>query len=336
LLVGYDGAQSGPAGPPDSAGTVAVVTLRLTVDVESWRANIDHVRRHCPGLVPVVKGNGYGFGRAELAAVAAGFADTLAVGTVHELDHVPAGVTPVVLTPTRRPPTGLTPILTVGSVDHVRALQGWRGRVLVKLVSSVRRFGATVDELGEVTGTARAAGLDIVGFSVHPPVAGTEDEHLDDVSSWLDVLDPDDEVWVSHVSPGSYHDLRDAWPGRRFRIRVGTRLWHGDKAALHLDADVLDIRPVRAGDHAGYRQGVVPAGGHLVMIGAGTAHGVHPLGDGRSPFHFDRHRLELLEPPHMHTSMVLVPSDRRGPRVGDHVDVQRPLITSYPDEIRWR
>jgi hypothetical protein len=208
--------------------------------------------------------------------------------------------------------------------------------VLVKLASSVRRFGTTVEDLGEVTATARGAGLDVVGFSVHPPVVGSDDEHLDDVSAWLDVLDPDDEVWVSHVSPGAYQDLRDAWPGRRFRIRVGTRLWHGDKAALHLDADVLDSRPVRAGDHAGYRQHVVPTDGRLVMIGAGTAHGVHPLEDGRSPFHFARRRLALLEPPHMHTSMVVVPAGEPGPEEGGRVDVQRPLISSYPDEVRWR
>ena len=67
--------------------------------------------------------------------------------------------------------------------------------------------------------------------------------------------------------------------------------------------------------HAGYRQGVVPADGTLVMVGAGTAHGVHPLDDGRSPFHFARRRLALLEPPHMHTSMV-VRADRRARRRG--------------------
>ncbi|MET0326074.1 MAG: alanine racemase [Ilumatobacteraceae bacterium] len=312
------------------------MTLRLTVDTEPWRANVDHVRRHCPGLVPVVKGNGYGFGRAELAVIAAGFADTMAVGTVHELDHVPAGVTPVVLTPSRRPPTGLTPIVTVGSVQHVRALHGWRGRVLVKLVSSVHRFGATLEELGEVTAAARTAGLDIVGFSIHPPVVGSDDEHLDDIAPWLDVLDVDDEVWVSHLSPSAFQDLRDAWPERRFRIRVGTRLWHGDKDALHLDADVLDARPVRAGEQVGYRQHAAPVDGQLLVIGAGTSHGVHPLADGRSPFHFARRRLALLEPPHMHTSMVVVPAGQPGPREGEHVDVQRPLISSYPDEVRWR
>ena len=72
------------------------------------------------------------------------------------------------------------------------------------------------------------------------------------------------------------------------------------------------------------------------MVGAGTAHGVHPLEDGRSPFHFARHRLALVEPPHMHTSMVFVPSGDPTPRPGERIDVQRPLISTAVDEIVWR
>ncbi len=322
--------------PSGTRGTVADVTLRLTVDSESWRANIDHVVRRSPGLVPVVKGNGYGFGRADLAHVAAGLADTIAVGTIYELDHVPAGITPVVLAPSWRPPDSTRAVLTVGTVAHVKALAGWSGRVLVKLASPVRRFGTDVAGLGGVMAAVRGLGLEVAGFSIHPPVAGTDDEHLDDIGAWLRVLDADDEVWVSHLSTAAYADLRDAWPDHRFRIRIGTALWHGDKAALHLDADVLDVHPVAAGQHAGYRQGVVPVDGHLVVVGAGTAHGVQPLDDGRSPFHFARRRVRLLEAPHMHTSMLLVPDGDALPAERDHVDVQRPLITSFPDEIRWR
>ena len=74
----------------------------------------------------------------------------------------------------------------------------------------------------------------------------------------------------------------------------------------------------------------MPGDGTLVMVGAGTAHGVHPLGDGRSPFHFARRRLDLVEPPHMHTSMVFVPAGDPAPRCGDIVDVQRPLISDRP------
>ena len=130
--------------------------------------------------------------------------------------------------------------------------------------------------------------------------------------------------------------MRDAWPDRRFRIRLGTALWHGDKRTLHLTADVLDVQPIRAGQHAGYRQIVAWADGRLVMVGAGTAHGVHPLVDGRSPFHFARRRRDLLEPPHMHKSMLLVPAGDSGPGEGDAVDVQRPLTTTFVDEVCWR
>ena len=94
-----------------------------------------------------------------------------------------------------------------------------------------------------------------------------------------------------------------------------------------LAADVVETRAVQAGQRAGYRQVEIPADGHLVLVTAGTAHGVEPLADGLSPFHFARRRLELLEPPHMHTSMLFVPDREPFPQVGDQVDVQRPLIT---------
>ena len=55
------------------------MTLRLTIDERAWRDHVDTVRRAVDGLVPVVKGNGYGFGRATLAAVAAA-AGEIAVG----------------------------------------------------------------------------------------------------------------------------------------------------------------------------------------------------------------------------------------------------------------
>lgn len=312
------------------------MTVRLTVDTERWREHIARVVRHSPGLIPVVKGNGYGFGRRTLAEIAVELSDVIAVGTVHELAGLPGGATPLVLTPALKPPDDTRPILTVGSAQHVDALAGWPGRVVVKLASSMRRFGVEPEDLGPVTRKARAAGLDIVAFAVHPPLVGTDDEHADDIAAWLDVLDPDDEVWVSHLTLEGYESLVDLWPDRRLRIRRGTLLWHGDKSALHLGADVLDVRPVRAGEPVGYRQVPAPGDGWLVMIGAGSAHGVAPLADGRSPFHYDRQRLTLVEPPHMHTSVAFVPAGRIGPGIGDVVDVQRPLTTTAVDEIRWR
>ena len=73
----------------------------------------------------------------------------------------------------------------------------------------------------------------------------------------------------------------------------------------------------------------------ILMIGAGTSHGVQPVGAELSPFHFNKSRLDLLEPSHMHTSMAFLPSDVKSPRVGDSVGVQQPLTRVYPDILSW-
>ena len=319
------------------------VTIRLTVKSAVWRGHVVDLVNRVDGLVPVVKGNGYGFGRTWLAARAAEFADTAAVGTVHELAGLPDSLTPVVLTPVsldvlrlddvRDRIASTDPVLTVGAPEHVAALdhQGWRGRVVVKLASDMRRFGRGP----ELVDTARGARLEVVGVSVHPPLAGDDDAHLTQIERHLDAVDASIPVWVSHVGVDAYDQLRARHPDRSFRLRLGTALWHGDKRALQLTADVLDVRAVVSGERAGYRQGSVTGDGRLVMIGAGTANGVFPLDDGRSPFHFDRTRLALHEGPHMHTSMAFVPDGDPCPGIGERVDVQRPLTTTLVDEFDW-
>jgi hypothetical protein len=76
------------------------------------------------------------------------------------------------------------------------------------------------------------------------------------------------------------------------------------------------------------------------MVGCGSSHGVSALSDvgalsdGSSPFHFARQRLAMLEPPHMHTTMLTVAGDPC-PQPGDWVDVQQPMTRVYPDVIAW-
>jgi alanine racemase len=300
----------------------------LTIRTAPWRAHVARVVNAVDGLVPVVKGNGYGFGRLALARLAAEFCDTVAVGTIHELDGLPDELHAVVLTPTLVPPPTTAPILTVGSAAHIDALSGWGGRVLVKLESSMHRYGGTV----ALVDRARVAGLDVVGVSLHPPIAGSSDDHADEIRQVLGDVDTSLPVWVSHLDPATAASLPTS---HAYRLRLGTSLWHGDKASLQLSADVLDVRPVTAGARAGYHGERVPTDGHLVMIGAGTAHGVTTLDDGRSPFHFQRRRLALHEPPHMHTSMAFVPHGDAVPAVGMRVDVQRPLTMTTVDVFEW-
>ena len=306
------------------------VTVRLTIRTAEWRASVAKVASSVDGLVPVVKGNGYGFGRRRLAVLAAQLSDLIAVGNVHELDDVPDGTDAVVLTPTLNPPASERPILTVGRSEHVDALTGWSGRVLVKVESSMHRYGSA-QPVGLID-DARSAGLDVVGVSLHLPLESDGVDNAEEVRRALSNIEPSHEVWLSHLPPDAYTGLPSS---HRYRLRLGTRLWLGARNTLQLHADVLDVRPIAAGEPAGYRLAPASADGHLVMIGAGSANGVTALPDGRSPFHFQRRRLALHEAPHMHTSMCLVPTGAPVPDVGEWVDLQRPMTMTTVDDFSW-
>lgn len=61
--------------------------MALTLMVQpGWRDRVAATWRPFPGVVPVLKGNGYGFGRLFLAGLAVELgADEIAVGTIYEI-----------------------------------------------------------------------------------------------------------------------------------------------------------------------------------------------------------------------------------------------------------
>ena len=321
------------------------MTVRLTVSQARWRQHVaTTAQAYGSALVPVVKGNGYGFGRPLLHQLATELVDRIehvCVGNIHELADVPANRRPVVLTPTLTPTTAQGAILTVGSTAHVDALRGWSGDVMIKVASSMRRFGATVDELPTLTRAVENLGLGVAGYALHLPLTGTDEARVAEIETWLPDLQFDIPLWVSHLEPAAVHALQTKYPLRRFRVRVGTALWHGVPKVpdLQLHAEVLHTQPIGVGEIAGYHHTRAPFDGTLVIIGAGTTHGIAPNDSPSkqplSPFHFARTRMTLLEAPHMHTSLVVVEATAQSPKVGEWVDVQRPLITTMVDDIEW-
>jgi alanine racemase len=306
------------------------VTLIARVDGPKLVAHARRVLNDYGDVIAVVKGNGYGLGMRRLAklALALGVPD-LAVGTVHELELLPPEVMePTVLTPILGDAVPVGAILTVSSIRHVDAIPA-SAPVVIKLASTMRRYGATPGQLPRLMSTIEKAGVDLRGYAIHLPLDGNTFE----VDTWLGKLDTTLPVSVSHLTPQALAELRERHPAQRLPIRLGTALWHGDKSFLALRATVLDTQPVGPNDRVGYRAVASPGAGTIVMIGAGTAHGVHPLADGRSPFHFARRRLSLVEPPHMHTSMVWIARGETVPDPGTEVDVQQPLTWVRPDVI---
>ncbi|NQV97453.1 MAG: alanine racemase [Acidimicrobiaceae bacterium] len=316
------------------------MTLRLNVQSMAWSRQIDDVATSIGDIVPVVKGNGYGFGRLALMPYAASLGNEIAVGTIFEAHDVPESRTAIVLTPAgSHLPASLpaTAILTVGSVKHVENLRtnSWRGSVIVKLSSRMNRYGAKPDELNDLLNAIKESGLTQIGWSIHPPLDGPTNDHVAEIHAWMSRQSSELPWFVSHIDESGAASLRTAFTGSRIRVRVGTSLWLGDKSMIELSADVLDLHAVQCGDTAGYRNSPITQDGSLVMIGAGTSHGIQILPTELSPFHFHKSRLNLLEPSHMHTSMIFVPTGTRCPEVGDSVDVQQPLTRVYPDYISW-
>ena len=144
-------------------------------------------------------------------------------------------------------------MLTVGSTRHVDELvaAGFRGAVVVKLATSLRRFGAEPADLDDVLAAIAAAGLAVHAFGLHFPLASGSAAHADDVASWLSLLPPGVRRAREPRRP------RQTWQSCvvatltvACRARVGTALWHGDRSPLRLGVDVLDRRPLGAGERA--------------------------------------------------------------------------------------
>jgi alanine racemase len=318
------------------------VTLQLNVDSAAWRRHVSETAKNLGDLIPVVKGNGYGFGRATLIEHAQKISRDIAVGTIFEIHDVPPNCRAFVLTPVGKalPPNknlAKNIVLTVGSVSHVQNLRdvNWHGDVVIKLRSSMNRYGADSSELNALVAAVQAAGLTQIGWSVHPPLDGTPQSHATEIGNIISNIDSDLPSFVSHIDADSLVDLCNKFANKTIRVRSGTQLWLGDKSMFELNADVLDARPVKSGAVVGYRNITLHQDGTLIMIGAGTSHGVQLVGAELSPFHFNSTRLSLVEPSHMHTSMVFVPANQTAPKPGDMVDVQQPLTRVYPDIISW-
>ena len=315
------------------------MTLRLTVDRQAWLDHVHTTAGEHGAALPVVKGNGYGFGRPILFEQAATISDHVAVGTVFEATDVPTTLTPVVLTPVGDSiPNTLSPhaILTVGSHEHIATLNkhGWRGNVVVKLQTTMQRFGAPATEVANIKRACAQASLNIIGWSIHPPLSPSGEDRSGEVSCWMELLNDSLPIYVSHLTGAQMSTLRTRFPQRQFVSRIGTSLWLGDKSMIRLSTEVLDLHRVEGGT-AGYRSTPLSGNGHIVVVGAGTAHGVYEIPQVGSPFHFAQQRLQLVEHPYMHSSMLFIPDGNLVPRVGEAIDVQQSMTRVYPDNITW-
>ena len=275
------------------------MSLALHVDGPRWRAHLLGVVEQTPGVVPVAKGNGYGFTVGRLARRAQWLdthaertgsrVDVLAVGTYDELPEASSRYDGdlLVLTPWRptgsavslAEPLGGRVVHTVSRLEDLGRLTSGdpRSRFVLEQLTSMRRHGMHRRELQRAAEVVADAGLrGLRGVAMHLPLGTTS--HLGEVTRLLnDVVAsglPTRTVFVSHLTPEELARLRASYPDFTIRPRVGTGLWLGDRGALRVRATVLDVHEVDRGDTFGYRGRSVPKSGHIVVVSGGTAHGI--------------------------------------------------------------
>lgn len=344
-------------------------------------------------LVPVVKGNGYGIGQELLGATAMELgADTIAVGTVFEIESV-ISVTQgdiVVLQPFDSRDVGAAAkwseiskkfysgriIRTVASLEALNELiTGSSGvRVIIEARSSMVRFGLTEPELIGALGNAdiRAAlatgQFFIEGISVHLPIErSSRDSHAVEVMRWAGLWEaetavweghspPAPVIWISHCSDTELLTIRQSVSELIVRMRVGTRLWLGDRSTLSASGTVLAVHPLSEGVKVGYRQRRAGKNATLVVVSGGTANGIglsapspttslrqrvtsfgvgalDAAGRSMSPFSLGGKQRWFAEPPHQHVSMLWLNNESVLPQVGAQVSAEVRFTTSRFDAV---
>ena len=340
------------------------MSVTLYVDGDRWRAHMRGVMDTHPALVPVIKGNGYGFGNARLARKSAWLgADTVAVGTYDEVDDVRTRFdgSILVLTPWRPFEQSVVyddrVVHTVSRLEdlHALAARDDRPRIVLERMTSMRRHGFSARGLREA-GDSLTRAVDVEGAALHLPMA--HGSHLPEVEQLMtDVVAaglPTNRVFVSHLTDKELASLVAAYPDYEFRPRVGTHLWLGDRGALSVRANVLDTHPVERGDVFGYRGRRAPTSGTILVVSGGTAHGIgleapsaagslrqravslakgglDAAGFVRSPYTIGGKQRLFAEPPHMQASMLFLPHCAPVPGVGDEGDVRVRFTTTSVD-----
>ncbi len=384
------------------------MAFAVTIDQQRWHDHqdvvCDRVRRAARApIVPVIKGNGYGLGQRLLADEAIRLAaDTVAVGTVFEVDEVAEyGTFDIIVLEPFEPRDSFTAdawwrlgqqlhagrvIRTISSKEALLSLGQGHGsvRCLLEAQTSMHRFGFDEGELLRVLSDSKvreafAQGRVLVeGLALHLPLAEPADEidprgaslgtaKVREVVRWAGLWESETEVWAGHNSPASrvwvshlddeeMAAVVDAVPDIVLRPRIGTRLWLGDRTALHAAGTVLAVHPLPAGAHVGYRQRTGPKDGTLVIVSGGTSHGIglsaptpganvrqrvvtvgtgalDAAGRALSPFRWAGKQRWFAEPPHQHVSMIWLPKGCVIPAVGDRMSADVRFTTSRFDAV---
>ena len=245
----------------------------------------------------------------------------------------------------------------------------------------MHRFGFSPDELQwllaqpEVRQGITSGHIEVLGLGLHLPLAqprgpqhsaGTPagTPRAQEVLQWCGIWQAQEllaahhaaaTVWLSHLTDAELTAIRTQ-SQLPLRVRIGSRLWLGDRGALAAAGSVLAVHPLPSGTRVGYRQRTGPRDGTLVVVSGGTAHGIglsaptpaaslrqravtagtgalDAAGRALSPFAWQGKQRWFAEPPHQHHSMVWLPRGCLIPSIGDEFSAEVRFTTSRFDAV---
>lgn len=324
--------------------------LSLHVDGDKWRSHLNAMLSAKPGLVPVIKGNGYGFGLEFLAAESSRLdVETVAVGLASEVLKVRSAFAGeiIILSPDQIQ-SDIFDSKVIHTVSSLETLQSFdiKEKVIIEILTPLNRHGINISDLNRALAIVQNRGLALHGFTLHLPIAKIDRNWL---SSILKLLPEGSIVWISHIQ--DVDRIKREFPKITFRERIGTSLWLGADSALEARATVLENRKIQG--TAGYQQRKV--NGNVIVASGGTAHGIGltapqsdysligrlkiiaraleaAFGRMRSPYRWEGKGLDFIETPHMQCSLLTYNGSNQ-PKPGDELTLRVRYTTTTFDQI---
>lgn len=290
------------------------MTFALTVDGAAFEKHLKSViedfKKVNAQVVPVIKGNGYGFGRRFLASQTGALGlDRIAIGTVFELDQAltdfggqivvlepfnPADASTIKVWEQATQNNAHRIVAVIASDNLASASRAGIKFAYLEGKTSTHRFGFTPAEmLYAMSGDQH--NISIIGINLHLPIADPvgiknvgrkTSVRVTEITNWLadfaPVINGKDlplQLNLSHVSPKDISHIFEVAKEHGFNIaidvRLGTSFWLGNQKALNVTGTVLEIHELTGDhEHVGYRQVDGHGNARLLVVSGGTAHGV--------------------------------------------------------------
>ena len=338
------------------------MSFYLELDKENFRKHLTTTKRDFENLIPVIKGNGYGFGIEHLAKEANDLnCDVICVGTIFEAAAVASVFKGRILV--------LEPFNTADR-DASNQWQDFDKRFIrtISSISSGFKFDAPYVIEGRVStnrfGLSKAEISDlelnnaqIEGLALHLAINQSDEEKLKEIAEWLEIwkkASANKTIWLSHVSKNLLNKIRNTYPELKINVRVGTELWLGDKSFLSAKGVVLGV--IEGVSKAGYSQKKLSKNIKIIVVSGGTANGLGlnsdisikkfadrlrvflagllgTFGKYQSSFLINGKKAYLFEPTHMNVSLLQVPRNEKV-NVGEVLDAKVRYSTSKFDFIK--